>query len=77
MATTAAHYYTYYAQRFALLETYAYSNVSKFSLQFYYDFICIHLRCWRRTRVVMLANFHYNSVMTLSVYISAKRTIIG
>ena len=35
------------------------------------------LRCWGRTRVVMLANFHYNSIMTLSVYISAKRTIIG
>ena len=32
------------------------------------------LRCWRRTRVVMLANFHYNSVMTLSVYISALET---
>ena len=35
------------------------------------------LRCWGRARVVMLVNFHYNSIMTLSVYISAKRTIIG
>ena len=35
------------------------------------------LRYWGRTRVVMLANFHYNSIMTLSVYISAKHTIIG
>ena len=35
------------------------------------------LRCWGRTHVVMLANFHYNSIMMLSVYISAKRTIIG
>ena len=34
------------------------------------------LRCWGRTRVVILANFHYNSIMTLSVYISTKHTII-
>ena len=32
------------------------------------------LRCSGCTRVVMLAIFHYNSIMRLSVYISAKRT---
>ena len=48
----------------------------------YYIILCecptITYCSWRRTHVVMLANFHYNSInnMTLSVYISTKHTII-